>query len=163
MNRTNTILPLIIFLFIVILQILSCLPISIFDIPNLDIVGSTIFYFSTHNKTKIHTLSLIALGVIADIILDYPFGISAIYYLSIYYIVNINVKFLNRRNFIITWMIYTFAVVISTFIKSLLLILLGLSIEYFYVILKILISILLYPILQYVYDKLFNLDSLNAR
>ncbi len=115
------------------------------------------FYYLLLQPNNIPLPTIIFLGAIYDIVMKYPTGIHILLFLLLRQIVGMHRKFLIHKNFKVIWLFFGLDLIFLVIIKMIMLsYLYNLSIKHIYFsnIMRIYFTILIYPSIHLILDKI---------
>ena len=124
-----------------------------------DVIVTLLFIMALYGALKLHLMTILLLGVLDDILSNHLLGASSLVWLITVMIVYANRKVLSQSHFILTWLIFCIIEVISFSILTYFNMAHNqtpLNVSALFV---TLITILAYPIFQYVGDMILNKED----
>ncbi len=147
-----------IYIYLIVLTIISYLPLNFGTVPvKPAILVISIFYFSIIPQTRPSLLFLIILGTFDDLISSSYVGITSLNYVLISLIASSNTKALLEQRFNVVWGALLLAlIIVHTIEASIISVMSDYSVFKLEIAVKILLSLLLYPLLHYFYSIKIN-------
>lgn len=103
--RARFALPILVSLFFVLLDIMPYAFIPFYQVP-LPLVLIVIFYFAVFRPRLLNGIAAFGIGIFADLLISSPFGLQAFIYVLMFFIANLNAKFLHTLEFKGLWVAF---------------------------------------------------------